>query len=237
MRRRSASRPLAGCVSFSDFEWIDPRTGVSVTVHGEEVQSIFKAIAECNDVPAATLLQNSQFKAGQLLECHQAEVLPRGWSWQLDSAGYPLVKLKTSFVPRAHSFLRDAGDDDSDYELPREHKRPRRLPASFQGPCTPQRARRAHRPRVGSEEAYTPPQEADVGCNQPVQIRLHRAAYLASCADPEAASGLQVRHICGNKTCAVVSHYRLGDATDNRDDENYHKSSYGRSRERHNAVQ
>ena len=156
----------------------------------------------------------------------------------MDSAGYLLVKLKGSFVPRAHSFLRDAGDDDSDYEPPRERKR--RLPASCHDSGTPQRARRACRPRVCSGEATDPspasPQD-EVGCNQPVQIRLHRAAYLATCADPEAASGLQVRHICGSKKCAVVSHYRLGNATDNKDDEDYHKSSYGCSRERHDAVQ
>ena len=103
MGRRALPRPRAEVVTFGNFEWLDPRTGVSVTVHGKEVESIFHAIAECNDVPAATLLQNCQVKAGEPLQCHQAKVLPRGWSWQVDSAGYLLVKLKGSFVPRAHS--------------------------------------------------------------------------------------------------------------------------------------
>ena len=70
-----------------------------------------------------------------------------------------------------------------------------------------------------------------VGCTQPVQIRLHRLAFLASCGDLEATSGLQIRHICGNKACAMVSHFRAGTTTANSADREYHKSRKGRSRE------
>lgn len=239
MRRRLARRPRVKSVAFSDFDWYDPRTGVSVKVHGKEVQSLFKALAKCNGVPVASLLQNSKIAAGMPLKCYEVNQLPQEWSWQLDSAGYHLVKLKNSFVPRGHGCTGD-GDDDSDYEQPKSHKK-RGASASNFKPSTPQQARRAHRSRVcsrmGAEASLDSPEDGRVGYTQPVQIRLHRLAFLACCADPKAASKLQVRHICGNKKCAVLSHFRAGDFAANKADGDKHKSNPGCSRESFGPLQ
>lgn len=227
-----AARPRAESVVFSDFEWKDPRTGVSVVVHGEEVHSIFEGLAECNGVPVSALLQNSNIVAQVPLTCPRISRLPPEWSWQVDSEGYLLLKLRQSSVPRGHGFLGD-GDDGSDYELPKSHKR--QQSASSGEHSTPQRSPRAKRQRacLAVAPALSPasPEDDSVGCNQPVQIRLHRLAILASSADKEAASQLQIRHICGRKRCAVVSHFRLGDHDANQQDKAEHKSRIGCSRE------
>ena len=44
---------------------------------------------------------------------------------------------------------------------------------------------------------------------------------MACCSDPEAANGLEIRHICGNVRCGVVSHFRAGDKADNERDKRY----------------
>ena len=100
MRRGVAARPRAESVFFSDFEWYDRRTRVSVMVHGKEVQSLFEAVAECGRVPVSALLENSIITAGEPLQCHEMVQQPHGWSWQVDSEGYLLVKLRQSLVPR-----------------------------------------------------------------------------------------------------------------------------------------
>ena len=225
------TRPRARGVRFHDFKWFDERTKVSVVVKRQEVQSLFGALAECNGVPVASLLENAEITAGECLTCFQMDQLPQQWSWQVDSAGYLLVKLKQSKVPRGHSFTGD-GDDDSDYEPPEDHKK--RPSAAASKGSTPQREKRPRMAREGAGEAKIPspgsPLDA-MGHTQPVQIRLHRLAYLATCDDPEVATGLQVRHICGHKRCAVVSHFRIGDAAENEADEAEHESRPGCSRE------
>lgn len=234
MPRRAASRLPAQLIQFGDFDWFDERTKVAVTVHGNEVQNLFQALAKCNGVPVKTLLENSKIEAGMPLQCCEVHHLPQEWSWQLDYAGYLLVKLRQSFVPRGHSFAGNGDQaDDSDYVQPKRRKRSGPTTSSCE-PSTPQRAQRAARPREASkvrvESSPGSPQDV-VGCTQPVQIRLHRLAFLASCGDLEATSGLQIRHICGNKACAMVSHFRAGTTTANSADREYHKSRKGRSRE------
>ena len=227
-----AARPRVESVVFSDFEWKDPRTGVSVVVHGEEVHSIFEGLAEYNGVPVDSLLQNSSIVAGARLTCPKINRLPPEWSWQVDSEGYLLLKLRQSSVPRGHGFLGD-GDDGSDYELPKSHKR--RQSASSGEHSTPQHSPRAKRQRACSAvaPALSPasPKDDSVGCNQPVQIRLHRLAFMASCGDRKVDPELQIRHICGHKRCAMVSHFRPGDGAANQADKTEHRSKRGCSRQ------
>ena len=81
------------------------------------------------------------------------------------------------------------------------------------------------------QESQSPgsPESEWAGSTQPVPIRLHKAAYLASCRDPAATKGLEIRHICGNPRCGVVSHFRAGTKAENDHDKDYHQEQRGRS--------
>jgi hypothetical protein len=75
------------------------------------------------------------------------------------------------------------------------------------------------------------PDSALAGQSQPLPIRLHRAVALALSNDPDADSKLMVRHICGNKRCAVAAHFRFGTEDENKRDEKHHRVHRGCSRE------
>ena len=75
------------------------------------------------------------------------------------------------------------------------------------------------------------PESALAGQSQPLPIRLHRAVALALSTDPDAHSKLMVRHICGNKRCAVAAHFRFGTESENKRDEAHHRVHRGCSRE------
>ena len=232
MRRRGRSPPATGqppVVTFRDFDSLDTATGVSVRVHGAELQGLFEALAADADVPAATLLANASIEAGQPLKCHLVARKPRNWSCQLDSQGYLQAYFKQSRTVRGHTFCGTGSRNDDEYRPPRSKRAAQpTLPAS----PTPQRAKRAcssRRPVDSSPDMS--PGSPSAGSTQPVPMRLHRAAFLSTCDNPEADSRLEIRHICGNRACAVVSHFRPGTAAQNSQDREYHKLHPGCSPE------
>jgi len=209
-------------VIFRDFEWFDERTQVSVVVHGQELHELYTAMAKANDVPVAKLLSNSSIEVGERLKCHEITRKPRKWSWMPDSGGYLQPKLKQSCTSVGHSYLGEACDDEY-------RQRKRAAPsASADEPSPsspPQRTKRARRapPQWLEDCSLSPgsPNSESAGLTQPVAIRLHKAAFLASCSNPEAYHGLEIRHICGNTRCGVVSHFRAGSKRQNELDKQY----------------
>ena len=235
MQRRLAP---AQTVKFRDFEWICERTQVSVVVHAKELHDLYKAMARCNGVPVATLLANSSHVVGEELKCYEMVRLPQNWSFMPDGAGYVQPKLKQSGTPIGHSCTGDA--HDSDY---RERKRAA-PPASAHdsSPSSPpQRAKRARvaPPQWLKDFSLSPssPKSEAAGATQPVPIRLHRAAFLACCSDPKAASKLEIRHICGRPSCGVVSHFRSGLKSRNEADKPYKRGRASYSPESFPVVQ
>lgn len=222
--RRQAS------VQFHDFKWFSERNTVSVTVHGEELHKLYKAIAKCNGVAVGKLMANSKIVAGKQLKCIEIHNKPPGWSWLPDTR-YLHPKLKHSKVPSGHSHFGDgakSGDGDGGV---RHRSRKRLAPSSPAGDAsqhsTPQRAKRPRSgpPRWLDDFSCSPgsPTTEDAGLTQPVPIRLHLAAHKATYHQPEAANGLQIRHICGNSKCGVVSHFRIGTFEENERDKHHHR--------------
>lgn len=77
-----------------------------------------------------------------------------------------------------------------------------------------------------------------IGANQPLQMPFHRIFALAAAEDPaEAAAQPCVRHVCGNKYCCVVSHFRAGSVRDNTKDKLWHVHNRGSSRTSHERLQ
>lgn len=228
-RQTPASDAEAGdqAVSFRDFELFDEITGVSAMVHASELQAVYAQIAATAGVPPATLLANTSISANTQLTCHLVPRGPRPGKWSLDSEGYVMLHLKESSTVRGHSFIAGESRDDADFLLPpRDMKRSYRAPQPASPPQRRQRVSTAQ-PRYcedspGSSSELSPA-SAKAGCTQPLMVRLHRAAFLATCDDPNAYSGMEIRHICGNRACAVISHFRAGSSDENTIDKRHHK--------------
>lgn len=231
-RRRSATTSL---VHLSDYELLDPASGVNAPVFGEEVFEVAAALAAANSTTAAELLANKAIPAGEPLSCRTAQHMPRGYGFTFDEAGYILVKLKRSSTVVGHTFLGRSSStaDDKDFV-------PTGRAAQTEAASPPARKRRRGGAPVWlqdhSQSPGSPNQEA-VGRTQPLPIRWHRAAALAVSADPEADSKRVVRHVCGRKRCLEVSHFRFGSLAENELDEEYHRMHAGCSREAWSAPQ
>ena len=161
-------------------------------------------------------MANSSIQANTQLTCH---LVPRGsrpGKWSSDSEGYVMLHLKESSTVRGHSFI--AGESRSDHDFAPPSRRSKRSPRAPQ-PTSPPQHRRARAVSYCEDcEDSSPessPASAKAGCTQPLLVRLHRAAFLATCDDPNAYSGMEIRHICGNRACAVISHFRTGDCDEN----------------------
>jgi len=244
-QRRQAPATGAGAapeaVSFRDFDLFDEITGVSARVYASEMQAVYRDIAATAGVPMATLLANSSTQANTKLTCH---LVPRGsrpGKWSFDSAGYVMLHLQESSTVRGHTFLGGESRGDVDFvPASRGSKRPSRTCEHASPPQLRRRASAAQHsycedsPGSGSELS---PASAKAGCTQPLMIRLHRAAFLATCDDPKAYSGMVIRHICGNCRCAVVSHLRAGDSDQNTMDREHHRRQRGSSWEAFPAMQ
>jgi len=241
MRSQRRQAPATGAegaaepVSFRDFELYDEKTGVSARVFASELQAVYQEIAATAGVPAAALLANSSIEANTQLTCHLVPRDPRPGRWSIDPEGYVMLHMKQSSTVRGHSFLGCEPRGDDDFVPP-----PRRTRCSSGAPeplTPPQRRRRVPNMRASYCEASPgsstecSPSCAAPGTTQPLMIRLHRAAFLASCGDPQAYSGLEVRHICGNRACAMVSHFRAGSGSENAMDRRHHKRRRGSSYE------
>lgn len=240
MRSKRRQAPATGAegaaepVSFRDFELYDEKTGVSARVFASELQAVYQEIAATAGVPMAALLASSSIQANTQLTCHLVPREPRPGSWCIDSEGYVMLHLKQSSTVRGHSFLGCERRGDEDF-VP-QPRRSRCLPCAPEPATPPQRVRRvsAAQPRYcenspGSSSELSPA-SAQAGCTQPLMIRLHRAAFLATCDDPQACSAGEIRHICGNSTCAVVSHFRAGSPDENAMDRAHHQRHRGSSR-------
>ena len=237
MKRKSTFHRsgTTGLVQLSDYELLDPSSGVNATVFGEEIFEVATALAAANGTTAAELLANKAVPAGEPLSCCTAQRLPRGHGWKFDEAGYILIKLKRSSTVVGHTFLGRSSSTAADKIFVPASKAAQKEAAS-----PPARKKRC----VGapgwlqdhSQSPGSPNQEA-VGRTQPLPIRWHRAAALAVSADPEADSKRAVRHICGQKQCLEVSHFRFGSLAENELDEKYHCMHAGCSREAWSAPQ
>ena len=219
-----ARRPKA--VVFSDFEWFCERSQVSVVVHGKELHALYKALARCNGMPVEKLLENKSYEAGEQLTCYTLDRLPEEWSFMPDAAGYIQPKLKHSLTPIGHSHSGNALDG----EYTQRKRAPPCASAQASNPSTPPqrlKRRRVAPPQWLEGHSLSPgsPNSEPAGATQPVPIRLHKAAFLACCSDPEAANGLQIRHICGNERCGVVSHFRAGSQSENEADKRYKRGT------------
>ena len=233
MRSERREAPATGAeaaaepVSFGDFDLYDEETGVSARVCASELQAVYQDIAAAVGVPMATLLANSSTQANTKLTCHLVPRESRPGKWSYDSAGYVMLHLKESSTMREHSFL--AGESRRDHDFVPPSRGSKRSSLAPQPATSPQRRQR----RSTAQSSYcedcddtspeSSPASAKAGCTQPLMIRLHRAAFLATCDDPQAFSGVLIRHICGNCRCAVISHLRAGNVDDNTKDRSHHK--------------
>ena len=219
-RLREASKPL---ISFENVTYSDENAVVHV--RGKELQELFAAIASGNGWPISDLLGNVEIAAGERLPCRIINALPAGYSFLSDDSGYIVPKIKGSKTAVGHSYFGD-GDQSCDWKpLPskkrvsRDHAVPRR---TIQRECAP-------------KSILDPPFSlgSAVGKTQAMPIRLHRAAALAASKDPDIHSKNWILHVCGNKKCGVVAHYRPGTESDNELDEEYHTHHRGRSIRQH----
>ena len=238
MRRKRAettARPPPQLV-LRDFELCDSVSGVSAPVFGEELHACFDHLAKCNGFSVDKILANQSIPRGMSLPCCVARRIPKGVGSLDDQSGYILVKLRRGRTVVGHSFLGTEASSSADPEYRADARISHGSDVS-----SPPRARRRHAGppdwlQDHSTSPGTPGSEAE-GRTQPVLVRLHRAAALAASARPEADSKRWVRHICGNKRCLVVSHFRFGTQEQNERDEEYHETHPGCSREQHGSLQ
>lgn len=237
-KRRIGSAPRATSqLVLSDFELYDDRSGVAVTVHARELKDCFRQLARANGFKLGGLLGNVGTSSTlQPLECLVVTRLPAGSGWSFDDSGYISLKLKESSTVRGHTFLGNAGNArDRDDDLQLRLSRSARCSLQSADPnSSPPRQRRSVGPPAwldGHSLSPGSPASALVGQSQPLPIRLHRAVALALSADPTADSKLLVRHVCGNKRCAVAAHFRFGSEDDNKADEAHHRVHPGCSRQ------
>ena len=236
-RRLGGASPDVSRLVLRDFELFDDRSGVQVTVHSQELESCFEQLAEANGWQLSDILGNHSVSSTvQPLGCRVVTHLPPGGGFSFEESGYIALKLKQSCTMRGHTFMGSTGNveaRDGDFR-PRLSRSSRSPPQPTDHPPSPPRKRRC----VGSPSwleghDLTPgsPSSELAGQTQPLPIRLHRAAALALSTDPEVDSKLLVRHICGNKRCAIAAHYRFGTEADNKADEAHHRRHPGCSRE------
>ena len=197
-------------------------------------------MAKCNGWNASELLANASVQAHQRLNCKLVERLPRGWGLE-DSSGYILMRLKSAPTPRGHSFAATStANNDADYVPSRRRRTAAARKAEKPGHLVaPSAASPPTTRRLKSSSSYmevSPPSSTAVGCTQPMLERYHRALLAAATPAVELKDGL-VLHSCGNKNCAVVSHFYLGNVDTNVLDTNYHKRRKSTSRQCHPCLQ
>lgn len=208
--------------------------GQEVHVSASEMRAVMQQLAESNGFSVAEMLANEPVKRGCRLNCLLVEQLPEGWGQ--DSSGYIMVRFPKASTPKGISFLGAGdGDGDADYR-PRSGSRSvaakqSQLPVDAEAEALPALPRTTgrKRTRVASYSQSSPPSEAQVGRTQRVLERYHRAAF-AACVPDQLLQDGWVLHACGNKRCAKVAHFYLGDEATNALDTSYHQSKLGMSR-------
>lgn len=201
---------------FNDITYHD--NNISVSLPSRELTRLFKALASSNGHAFSDLMANEDILPNVPLHCCLIETLPTGFSFWGCKAGYIVAKVRGSTTAVGHTFWGNGTCEERDptFVPPRrkrsqnrESELPRRSPA------------RASAPTSMAEEILEP--NPTVGSTQPMPILLHRAAALAVSGQPDKDSNMHgVLHICGNKNCGTVGHYRPGTRPDNEADEEHH---------------
>ena len=235
MSRKRARRaePVTPELVLRDFELYSDESGVTATVSGAELRDLIGRLARANGFEEGELLGNVSIPAGKPLPCRLIQRLPAGCSWIPDGSGYILAKLARNKTVAGHSFLGDGSSERRDPSY-RGGASAAQLALNDEPSSPPRRpTRRARTPgwMAGHSASPQTPDSGERGRYQPVPVRLHRAAALATSATPEAHFGHVVRHVCGHKQCGVVAHFRFGTLGDNEDDEEHHRTHPGCSRE------
>ena len=181
------------------------------------------------------LLANDGLVAGEKLACKLVSTLPPGWG-RSDASGYILCRFKGSKAVDGQSYLGGGTEERAaDYMPPRSHHKPKACdespgPTASNRPLSP--PRRSKRSKKGGPSycETSPSMEADVGRVCPLLERYHKVIFHATCNMDRVPDGCWVLHACGNKKCAVASHFYLGSAKDNERDEEYHRHTPNTSR-------
>lgn len=231
-RRMSAQSAASSLVSFKDFTLV--QGGREVTVKGSEILALYKLLAHRNKVPLEQLLARPRntIRAGRKLGCVKLKFPPFGKAWMADDRHYLMLKIQAYPTPRGVSYLGQQAT--SPFKPTRRGARAtRKEGVSSPPPCTPpRRSERSHtlpKALFDYDLDSTSPLSSE-GCTQPLMIRLHRAAGLSASPTPQAHSRQLFLHICGNKWCGVVAHFRPGTEEENRQDVRYHQRRPGCAR-------
>ena len=210
------------------------RSGVKVTVTEREMRSMMEELATCNGWSLQDQLANEAVPADQPLDCLLVSKLPLGW--RKDSSGYLMVRFKDASTTRGSSFLGDGDDPEDKTFKPRNAGGKRKASALAGGsaetegaPPTPSRVSGRERTQAGTYSQSSPRREAQVGRSQRLLERYHRVAF-AACVPGQQLQDGWVLHACGNKNCAKVAHYYLGDEATNALDTSYHRAKPDMSR-------
>ena len=223
-------------ISFNDVQYsgTDGAQDDRVVVHGSELHRLFSALADANECPVESLLDNVGISAGEKLPCRVLTRYPTGWRFLIDSEGYICVFLRESRIARGHSFLTSSNDVEWEGHANAAQTAVSEPPCS--PPSRPKRSRQASTRLSGFSSSPGSPAIDSAG-TQEYMVRLHRAAGLAASPSPERHSQQWMLHICGRKHCMAVAHYRPGDQSANEADKEHHKAQLGTSREQHQPWQ
>ena len=216
-------------------------SGQRIHVSGREIRAQVAELARCNGWKLQDLLANKAVAAGGQLQCRVVESVPTGWSLP-DSSGYIMMRFPGACTVRGSSFGGSfSSERDSDYAPPRVSRKRVRAGNSAQDetnamggghggePTTPPRRSQGRGAPSCYAEAVSPPSCAPVGASQPLLERYHRVLYAASMPANQLQDGW-VLHACGNKKCAVVAHFYLGDVPTNSLDTRHHQEKPNLSR-------
>lgn len=220
-------------VTLHDVARVGDEDGEETAASAEELLEHFYALAAANRWPAGALLANSSIQAGKRLRCRLVRRLPDHTCWMFHSSGYIVAKMRRTPVVAGRSYTRAAVADPVYRGAPTTHTQPSApTQVSPESPPRPKRASRSLEERF-PEFTTSPdtPGGAAKGCTQPTLIAWHKVAALAACNGPSARKAHVIRHICGNRECAVLSHFRPGSTRANDLDRDYHRSHRGCSRE------
>lgn len=215
-------------LTFNGVEYYD--NNVAVQLKSRELTQMFKALASANGHAYSSLMANDKILPNVPLNCCLIKTLPAGFS---SMNGYIVAKIRGSTTAVGHSFWSDGTSEESDLSF----VPPRVKSSAHREPGSPRRSpARDSAPKCMAEAPLTP--TSMEGSTQPMPILLHRAAALAASGQPDKDSKMYgVLHICGNKNCGVVGHYRPGTRGNNEADEDHHGRHPDTSRRSHPRLQ
>ena len=209
-------------------------SGHETTVSAPQIREKVVQLAAHLKCHPDELLANDGLVAGKKLTCKLVRSLPPGWGMS-DGSGYLMCRFKGSKAVDGQRHLGGGTEERAaDYAPPRSHHKPKACDESSDPTASPRHLsppRRSKRSKKGgsSYSETSPSMEADVGRVCPLLERYHKIIFHATCNMDRVPDGW-VLHACGNKKCAVASHFYLGSARDNERDEEYHRHKPNTSR-------